>query len=378
MSVGGCALNPAASQSPNSHRVPAREPCAPRQSDRKVFARSTGLPRQTQCLYWRCARCKALVRTVCRQITRTVFASTLHSYITSSTSTTTTTTTTTTVPMSYLLETRPPWLFTADELERIVETNRLELPLTALRNQRTRCALVKRLVDQSRVRSSNPPTEFEIKMAVEHLGVELQRLIIRWATEGLDRTLEGSFLQNLGAPRPPKRRSSEADDERGPAKVGRTEAAPAVGEKDFRCPYYVRNPADAAHAECEKKRFPNPRKLKYARSSGFMGVGVADGVGSTFGASRSHLSVRHALKGGCPPPVCAASGWAYRADARAGSAVRRQKPYTATSARSSACLWSATRTTTAPRSAATARSSAPKTRPRFSTFSTRTRARQAR
>lgn len=34
-------------------------------------------------------------------------------------------------------------------------------------------------------------------------------------------------------------------------------------ERDFRCPYFVRDPADQAHAECREKMFPNPRKLKW-------------------------------------------------------------------------------------------------------------------
>lgn len=58
---------------------------------------------------------------------------------------------------------------------------------------------------------------------------------------------------------PAKRRSEDEGRGGGRGKVLVREGA----ERDFRCPYFVRDPADQAHAECREKMFPNPRKLKW-------------------------------------------------------------------------------------------------------------------
>ncbi|KAF8246045.1 hypothetical protein K440DRAFT_376764 [Wilcoxina mikolae CBS 423.85] len=212
-----------------------------------------------------------------------------------------------------LADTRPPWLTAPEDLENLVSESGMQVYVNDLRKSRHGCSIVDNvltLILQHHLPGSSVPSEFELNIARQHLAVELQNMFRRWSEEGLKATLEGSFLKQfypmamdstptmgrkdldlqirdfrpvnspsssvtmdtvsgqqmstyLSGPTSvviPMKRSME-DDEMTPNKAGKFYyTAEIPGEKDFRCPYNVRDPT--SHPECAGKRFPNPRKLK--------------------------------------------------------------------------------------------------------------------
>jgi hypothetical protein len=210
--------------------------------------------------------------------------------------------------MSLAADTRPPWL--PEDLETLVFEHQFRVSINDLRNSRQNdCQIVGELLNSvlQRLSPGTQPSSYELGMARHHLAVELQRIFLRWCQEGLDKTLQGSFLGMFSDPEQPPRKDIQLrapfrfssmtpslnspgqmfglepfrqpenqslvpmkrpseDDESMPSKAGKYySGSEAGGEKDFRCPYYVRDPA--THPECAGKRFPNPRKLKYETST---------------------------------------------------------------------------------------------------------------
>ncbi|KAI5857701.1 hypothetical protein BZA05DRAFT_456284 [Tricharina praecox] len=226
-------------------------------------------------------------------------------------------------------DTRPPWL--PNNLETLVFEKGLTIRINNLRESRYHCEIVGQVLDAvlQQLPASPPPSDFEVRMARQHLAVELQHILKKWCEEGLAKTLGGSFLgmistgmegvEGLGGMgsvggstggngggrkdllvrsfRPPSlspsspslvpsfidrpdlqvyrggggdstssalvpmKRASDDDDQALSNKSGKFyTGGEAGGEKDFRCPYNVRDPS--SHTECANKRFPNPRKLK--------------------------------------------------------------------------------------------------------------------
>jgi len=220
-------------------------------------------------------------------------------------------------------DTRPPWL--PDDLETPLFELGLTIRINDLRESRHHCQIVGQVLDavMHQLPESSTPSEFEVRMARQHLAVELQHILKRWCEEGLGKTLERSFLGMFSTgmegvvdgsgvtggadggggggsggrkdplirsfrPTPntpsspsimspfmaqayrggdgssalvPMKRASESGDHALSNKSGKFfPGSEAGGEKDFRCPYYVRDPN--CHTECAVKKFPNPRKLK--------------------------------------------------------------------------------------------------------------------
>lgn len=113
-----------------------------------------------------------------------------------------------------LADTRPPWLFSPTDLETHLLSANYTLPLLSLRSSRHTCALVQQLLEQNRTsRCDVQPSDFELKIAKQHLAVELQQLLRRWVEEGLETTVRASFLQFEGQGQaqvvPAKRRSED-------------------------------------------------------------------------------------------------------------------------------------------------------------------------
>jgi len=219
-------------------------------------------------------------------------------------------------------DTRPPWL--PDNLETLVFDKGLMIHINSLRENRYHCEIVSQLLEAAlqQLPASSAPSDFEIRMARQHLAVELQHILKKWCEDGLAKTLERSFLgmistcmdgvaegnggmgsvgnsggkdllirsfrpQSMTPSSPsvmssfmdrldlhgyrggdgssavvPMKRASEGDEQMLSNKSGKFfPGGGASGEKDFRCPYYVRD--STSHPECAGKRFPNPRKLKY-------------------------------------------------------------------------------------------------------------------
>lgn len=218
-------------------------------------------------------------------------------------------------------DTRPPWL--PNNLETLVFEKGLTIRINNLRENRYDCEIVGQVLDAvlQHLPASSVPSEFEIRMARQHLAVELQHILKRWCEDGLAKTLEGSFLgmistgmegiaegnggmgsagnggrkdlfvrsfcpQSMTPSSPsimspfmdrsdlhcyrgggsssavvPMKRASEDDEQMLSNKSGKFfPGGGASSEKDFRCPYHVRD--STSHPECADKRFPNPRKLK--------------------------------------------------------------------------------------------------------------------
>ncbi|KAI5793939.1 hypothetical protein FPQ18DRAFT_161868 [Pyronema domesticum] len=152
--------------------------------------------------------------------------------------------------------TAPPWLEQFDLATLISECNfSINLHPSGLRSSRINDPLVDGLLDTVLTQARIEPSDYERDMARRHLAVKLQMLFRVWVEEGLKATMDGSQLYSY------RKRSYEGEDAdiQGPAK---RVADGFVGDRDFRCPYIVRNPDDKQHKECEGKRFPNPRKLK--------------------------------------------------------------------------------------------------------------------
>jgi hypothetical protein len=155
--------------------------------------------------------------------------------------------------------TAPPWLEQFDLATLISECNfQINLHPSGLRSSRINDPLVDDLLDTILRQARIEPSNYERDMARRHLAVKLQMLFRVWVEEGLKATMDGSQLYSY------RKRSYEGEDAdiQGPAK---RVADGFVGDRDFRCPYIVRNPDDKQHKECEGKRFPNPRKLKSVR-----------------------------------------------------------------------------------------------------------------
>jgi hypothetical protein len=226
--------------------------------------------------------------------------------------------------MSLAAGMRPSWL--PQDLESLVYDCQFTISINDLRNSRRPddCQIVGELLNTvlQRLSPGTNPSEFELRFARHHLAVELQKILLRWCQEGLNKTVEASFsgmfsdmempsrkdMQFRPPPPPPPFRHSSMtpslnsppggqmslfgmdpfrqqqqpenqslvpmkrpseDDESMSSKTakyfqGGDAAGGHGGEKDFRCPYYVRDPT--THPECANKRFPNPRKLKYEAS----------------------------------------------------------------------------------------------------------------
>jgi len=205
-----------------------------------------------------------------------------------------------------LAETRPPWLTTPEELENLVSENGMQVDVNDLRKSRHGCSIVENVL--SLILQHLPaPSEYELSMARHHLAVDLQHMFKQWSEEGMKATLEQSFLGTFYETTPmmrqkdldlrefrpinspsssvtmdptggqhmstfmsgsasvvPMKRAME-DEEMTPNKAGKFYYGTDIpGEKDFRCPYNVRDPT--CHLDCAGKRFPNPRKLKYVVS----------------------------------------------------------------------------------------------------------------
>lgn len=150
--------------------------------------------------------------------------------------------------------TAPPWLERYD-LATLISGYQLNLHPTSLRSNRINDPLVDILLENILKHEGIEPSDYERDMARRHLAVKLQMLFRVWVEEGLKATMDGSHLYSY------RKRSYEGDDVdiQGPVK---RMADGFVGDRDFRCPYIVRNPDDKQHKDCEGKQFPNPRKLK--------------------------------------------------------------------------------------------------------------------
>jgi hypothetical protein len=218
--------------------------------------------------------------------------------------------------------TRPPWLYQKHKLEEFVENQNWTLNIVQLRCDRNHCQLVDDILEKIALKEHLQPSEFEKGLARNHLAVDLQNILQRWCGIGLKKTMEGSALLG-GPPTPPTNRwapplnmerinpvpkvevtspettifsppattfncigsgdtyQSRARDlfpsSQQPALSSRptkrqldgvdqyddiTKMAKIDRTSSFTCPYYARNKHTPDHAECAKKTFPNPRKLK--------------------------------------------------------------------------------------------------------------------
>lgn len=172
---------------------------------------------------------------------------------------------------------RPPWLQTSAYIEAILENHEssFKFTLTLLRTSRDECPIVDHILSILLQQSNIQRSDWELQVGKSHLAVDVQEIFIRWAEEGLQKTLESSMVRgmvdnsrkrrivDLRTGSSLKRESLDSvedeDEDDGPdPKQMRIQAF----EKDFRCPFYVRDRHDSAHKECRNKMFPNPRKLK--------------------------------------------------------------------------------------------------------------------
>jgi hypothetical protein len=220
--------------------------------------------------------------------------------------------------------TRPPWLYKEKELEEFVGQHNPSLNISDLKRSRNDCHLVNNVLNQivSR-RGVDPPGDWEMNVARIHLAVDLQNILKRWCSIGLQKTLDGSvrhlfppeiFSSELSSPirkfetttgvakveatsptglfpdfnskihypvfqsQPqafdPYHRSRGAtrtDDSVAKSRPSKRSLEDAdqypevtkiakTDKSTFLCPFYLRNPQ--THVECADKSFPNPRKLK--------------------------------------------------------------------------------------------------------------------
>jgi hypothetical protein len=94
---------------------------------------------------------------------------------------------------------------------------------------------------------------FETNLAKSHLKFDFLQLLRGWCEEGLE-LVAGEI--GSSAVVPSKRRAEESVESLRAVE----EMSVAERERDFRCPYHVKD--STQHPECKGKIFPNPRKLK--------------------------------------------------------------------------------------------------------------------
>lgn len=214
--------------------------------------------------------------------------------------------------------TRPPWLYRGQQLEVFIEEHNPSLNISKLRLSRNGCKLVGDVLDQIVEKQNIQTGEWEMNLARIHLAVDLQNILKRWCGIGLQKTLEGSALQEFSSgivpefghlveleagtgvtkmeiTSPPSMFSvlntkvqhhqlpngTEGWPPHHPhisTRIMSTESPPAqtfkrplenvdhyqesakVVKTEYVCPYFTRDPL--VHPECSNKTFPNPRKLK--------------------------------------------------------------------------------------------------------------------